>query len=244
MGQVESGDQVKKIVGIQKAMTKTMTAALSIPFFSFSDDMDCTELFALRRSLKEQVPGLSPLPFFIKAISLAMEEYPIINSTVNPEVDADGYIKEYVIRKDHNFSVAIDSEHGLITPNIKKVNEKSIMQIHRDLKDLVDRAKTGNITANDYEGSTFSVSSVGNIGGKYFVPTILSPQAAIIAIGKAYTTPKYTGKQGENHNWEPMETVSFSISADHRIIDGATVARFSSKMKSYIENYQLMMISL
>lgn len=70
------------------------------------------------------------------------------------------------------------------------------------------------------------MSSVGNIGGKYFVPTILSPQAAIIAIGKAYKQPKYTGHDGQ-HAWEPMDTISFSITADHRILDGATVARFS-----------------
>ena len=87
------------------------------------------------------------------------------------------------------------------------------------------------------------MSSVGNIGGKYFVPTILRPQAAIIAIGKAYKQPKYTGDD-ETHSWEPMDTISFSITADHRILDGATVARFSQTMKKYIENPNLMLISI
>jgi 2-oxoisovalerate dehydrogenase E2 component (dihydrolipoyl transacylase) len=92
-------------------MTKTMTQSLSIPTFTFSDDMDATALIQLRKELKESIPDLTFLPFFIKALSLAMNEY--------PEVDSEGYIKEYVIKKDHNFSVAIDSKDGLTTPNIK-----------------------------------------------------------------------------------------------------------------------------
>lgn len=133
------------------------------------------------------------LPFFIKALSLAMTHYPEVNSIVNPALDGEGYIKEYVIKKDHNFSVAIDSDHGLVTPNIKKVNEKSILQINKDLRSLVEKVKTNTVTQADYDNGTFSVSSVGNIGGRYFVPTILRPQVGIIAIGKAVKTPKYFG---------------------------------------------------
>jgi len=100
---------------------------LTIPTFTYSDDIDATKTMALRKELKNHIHDLTLLPFFIKALSLAMVEFPIINSIVNPELDSEGYIKEYVIKKDHNFSVAIDSDHGLITPNLKKVNEKSIL---------------------------------------------------------------------------------------------------------------------
>lgn len=120
-------DQVKKITGMKKAMTKTMTQALSIPTFTYSDDIDATDLMRLRKELKEHIPGLTMLPFFIKALSLAMKDYPIVNSVVNPELDAEGYIQEYVIKNDHNFSVAIDSEHGLTTPNLKSLQNKSIL---------------------------------------------------------------------------------------------------------------------
>ena len=95
---VTSEDQVKKIVGIKKAMTKTMTQALSIPTFTYSDDIDATATMAMRKELKHHIPDLTLLPFFIKALSLAMNEYPIVNSVVNPETDAEGYIKEYVIK--------------------------------------------------------------------------------------------------------------------------------------------------
>ena len=108
-------------------MTKTMTQSLTIPMFGFSDDMDATGLFALRRELKQQIPDLTVLPFFMKALSLTMLEFPEINSLVDPELDASGYIQRYVVKKDHNFSVAIDSEHGLTTPNIKGVNHQSIL---------------------------------------------------------------------------------------------------------------------
>ena len=88
-----AGDQVKKIVGIKKAMTKTMTQSLSIPTFTFSDDADCTKLISLRQTLKTQIEGgITLLPFLIKALSLAMEAYPEVNSTVSPDLDSEGLI--------------------------------------------------------------------------------------------------------------------------------------------------------
>ena len=111
----------------------------------------------------------------MKAASISMTHYPIVNSNVNPETDEDGYIKEYVIKKDHNFSIAIDSKDGLTVPNIKKVQEKSILQIQEDIVKLRERVEKGQLTATDFEEATFSISSVGNIGGTYFVPTILRP---------------------------------------------------------------------
>jgi len=115
---------------MKKAMTKTMTQALSIPTFTYSDDIDATSTMALRKELKHHYPDLTLLPFFIKALSLAMNEFPIINSVVNPDLDSEGYIKEYVIKKNHNFAVAIDSDHGLTTPNLKAVNDMNILQIN------------------------------------------------------------------------------------------------------------------
>jgi|TARA_B110000305_G_C19039709_1_gene447587 2-oxoisovalerate dehydrogenase E2 component (dihydrolipoyl transacylase) len=86
------------------------------------------------------------LPFFMKALSLAMNEFPVVNSIVDPELDAEGYIKSYVRKSDHNFSVAIDSKDGLTTPNIKRVNHKSILQINQDLRDLVQRVQESKLT--------------------------------------------------------------------------------------------------
>lgn len=112
---------------MKKAMTKTMTESRSIPFFMFSDEIDASNLILLRQTLKKQNKSLTILPFFVKAASIAMTEFPIMNSNFNPETDEEGYIKEYVVKKDHNFSIAIDSKDGLTVPNIKRVQDKSII---------------------------------------------------------------------------------------------------------------------
>ena len=106
---------------MRKAMTKTMTESLSIPFFTLSDELDASKLIKLRKDMKAAHPKLTMLPFFIKACSIAMVEYPIVNSLVDNDLDADGFIQRFVIKKDHNFSVAIDSKDGLTVPNIKQV---------------------------------------------------------------------------------------------------------------------------
>lgn len=167
-------------------MTKTMTQALSVPFFTYSDEMNATDLIALRKEIKRAHNSITMLPFFVKACSLAMVEHPIINSHVDGEVDNEGYIKQFVIKKNHNFSVAIASKDGLVVPNIKNIQDKSILQINDELIELRKKAETGGLVKSDFEDGTFSVSSVGNLGGRYFVPTILRPQAAIIAIGQAH----------------------------------------------------------
>jgi len=116
-----------------------MTQSLSVPTFTSSDDIDATALIKLRKELKKQYSDLTMLPFFIKALSLAMKEFPIMNSIVDPELDSEGYIQKYVMKADHNYSVAIDSDEGLTVPIIRAVNHKSIMQINTDLRDIVKR---------------------------------------------------------------------------------------------------------
>lgn len=137
--------------------------------------------------------------------------------------------------------MAIDSRDGLTVPNIKAVQGKSILQIDSDLKTLIDKSANGQLLASDFADATFSVSSVGNIGGRYFVPTILRPQAAIIAIGKSHTLARFNE---DTDAFEPAEVVNFSISADHRVLDGATVAKFATKMKHLIENPNQMLLNM
>lgn len=98
-----------------------------------------------------------------------------MNLQVNSETDAEGYIKEYVIKQDHNFSIAIDSKDGLTVPIVKRVQDKSILEINEEILHLREKAETGKLTQADFEDATFSISSVGNLGGTYFVPTILRP---------------------------------------------------------------------
>mgnify|MGYP002369593324 FL=1 len=107
-------------------MTKTMTDALHIPFFAYMDDYQVSDIMKLWQDLKKTYSKLTMLPFFIKALSLGLSKFPLMNVNVNPETDEQGYIKEYVIKADHNIAVAIDSPHGLLVPTLKRVQEKSI----------------------------------------------------------------------------------------------------------------------
>ena len=120
------------------------------------------------------------------------------------------------------------------------------MQLNRDLQTVRMKTDSNSLTAEDFSDGTFSVSSVGNIGGRYFVPTILRPQAAIIAIGQAHKIAKYTedAQSPDGYKFIPADVINFSISADHRIVDGATVARFAQRMKQLIENPNLMLLNL
>jgi len=231
---------------MKKAMTKTMTESLSIPSFTFSDDMDATALMALRKEMKKVHTNLTMLPFFIKACSIAMTEYPVMNTHIDNDLDEDGYIQRYVLKQEHNFSIAIDSPDGLTVPNVKSVQSKSILQINEEVRELAKKAANGGLTKADFDDGTFSVSSVGNIGGRYFVPTILRPQAAIIAIGQAQRIAKLIDDDSSPDGFkvQKADSISFSISADHRVIDGATCARFGSRMKQLIENPNLMLLNM
>lgn len=191
-------------------MTKTMTDSRSIPSFTFQDEIDATQLIKLRSTLKQTYSTLSLLPFFVKAASLAMQEFPIVNSNFNPETCDEGYIKEYVLKKDHNFTIAIDTKDGLTVPNIKKVQDKNILQINEDILKLREKAEQGKLGPNDFANGTFSISSVGNLGGTYFVPTILRPQVSIMAIGRARKIAKYVEDKSvpEGYRFVPADSVS------------------------------------
>lgn len=237
-------DLIKKITAIKKGMTKTMTESLNIPFFTYQDEYNCTKLMSLRKELKSNHHNLTLLPFFIKAISLALRNHPGMNINVNPDLDKDGYIHEYVIKHDHNIAIAVDSPLGLVVPIIHQVQNKSIIEINQECVELREKASTGKLTAQDYEGGTFSVSSVGNLGGTTFVPTILRPQGAIVAIGKAKKKAHYVETNKDGHVFVPIDSIWFSFSCDHRVIDGATCARFSEDIRKLIENPQNMLLNM
>lgn len=157
-------DKVVKIIGFQKAMTKTMTQATLISSFLFTDEFNVDKLVKIRKEINS-TPGnktkITYTPFFIKAISLALNDYPILNSLVNPKTGDDGYIYEYTLKADHNISVAIDGPEGLVVPNIKKVQDKSVLQIQKELNSLKEKADARRLTSDDLNNGTFTVSNIG-----------------------------------------------------------------------------------
>uniref|UniRef100_A0A8D0FY42 Dihydrolipoamide acetyltransferase component of pyruvate dehydrogenase complex n=1 Tax=Strix occidentalis caurina TaxID=311401 RepID=A0A8D0FY42_STROC len=224
-------DKTEPITGFHKAMVKTMSAALKIPHFGYCDEIDLTQLVQLREELKPlaQIRGvkLSFMPFFIK-VRCAAE-----------------HCMEYLCRicqnlASHNIGVAMDTEQGLIVPNVKNVQVCSVFEIASELNRLQALGSAGQLGTNDLTGGTFTLSNIGTIGGTYTKPVILPPEVAIGALGKIQVLPRFNGK-GEVFKAQIMNV---SWSADHRIIDGATMARFSNLWKSYLENPASMLLDL
>jgi 2-oxoisovalerate dehydrogenase E2 component (dihydrolipoyl transacylase) len=234
----EGKDRVEPLKGMVKAMSKSMNEALKIPHFGYYDEIDMTKLVQLRKDLKNVSESrgvkLSYMPFIVKAASLALLQYPIINSSI------DVAAEKLTFKHNHNIGVAMDTAHGLLVPNIKAVQNLSVFEIAAELVRLQQVGLAGKLTAQDLTGGTFSLSNIGSIGGTYASPVILPPEVAIGALGKLRTLPRFNSK-GEVY---PATIMNVSWSADHRLLDGATVARFSNLLKDYLENPGSMVLDL
>ncbi|WP_100913319.1 dihydrolipoyllysine-residue acetyltransferase [Pseudoalteromonas spongiae] len=231
--------RVEPIRGMQAAMAKQMMESVStIPHFTLSDEIDLTELISLRKSLKEQYAKqgvkLTMMPFFIKALSLAIKEFPVINSQVNADCTELTYFNE------HNIGMAVDSKLGLLVPNIKSCQAKNMVDIANEVSRLTEQAREGRVTPADLKGGTISISNIGAIGGTTATPIINKPEVAIVALGKLQHLPRFNGK-GEV---ESRAIMQISWSGDHRIIDGATMARFNNLWKHYLETPSAMLMAM
>ncbi|XP_053325581.1 lipoamide acyltransferase component of branched-chain alpha-keto acid dehydrogenase complex, mitochondrial [Spea bombifrons] len=231
-------DVTEPLKGFHKAMVKTMSAALKIPHFGYCDEIDMTRLVELRKDLKHVAEArgvrLSFMPFFLKAASLGLLHYPILNASV------DEACQNITYKAAHNIGVAMDTAQGLIVPNVKNVQVRSIFEIAAELNRLQSLGSTGQLGATDLTGGTFTLSNIGSIGGTYAKPVILPPEVAIGAIGKLQVVPRFDAKG----QVVKAQIINISWSADHRIIDGATMSRFSNLWKSYLENPSSMLMDL
>lgn len=195
-------------------------------------------LHELRTQLKplasERNLSISYLPLMIKAASLALKEYPVLNSTLS------SCESSITMLAAHNISVAMDTPRGLVVPNIKNVQSLSIFQIAEELNRLQELGSAGKLGECDLKGGTFSLSNIGSVGGTYMSPVILVPQVAIGAVGRIQTIPRFA----DDGSVKPIRLMNVSWSGDHRVIDGATMARFSNLWKSYLENPVTMLTEL
>jgi len=236
--------RVEPIRGIKAIMAKAMVESVStIPHFTYCEEIDMTELIKLRLELKEtpfvkemakQDIKLTMMPFFMKAMSLALKEFPIINSQVNEDCTELTYFN------DHNIGMAVDSKVGLLVPNVKQVQNKSIIDLAKDITRLTNAARSGRVESNDLKGGTISISNIGAIGGTVATPIISKPEAAIVALGKLQTLPRFNDKGGV----EARKIMQVSWSGDHRIIDGASIARFCNLWKLFLEKPSNMLVHM
>lgn len=236
--------QVEKpitLTPVQSQMFKTMTRSLSIPHFLYADEIDVTALSTLRQRLNNQASSaqrLSYLPFVIKAVSLALEDFPLLNARVDTETGENA--PKLVMREKHNIGVAMDTTQGLLVPNIKDVSARSIQDIASEVSRLQSFAKDGKLSVNDLTGGTITVSNVGSIGGTYVAPVLVQSEIAILGIGKARLIPAFD----EHERVVKKGVMNFSWSADHRVVDGATMARVAERVRAFVEEPALMMTRL
>jgi len=233
------GTRVEPIRGVKAAMAKAMVKSVStIPHFTYCEEIDMTNLIKLRTELKaiyaKQDIKLTMMPFFMKAMSLALKEFPVVNSQPNADCTELTYFD------DHNIGMAVDSKVGLLVPNVKQVQTKSILDLAQDITRLTNDARSGRVAAADLKGGTISISNIGAIGGTVATPIINKPESAIVALGKLQTLPRFNDK-GEV---EARSIMQVSWSGDHRIIDGGTIARFSNLWKSFLEEPSNMLVHM
>ena len=235
----EGGVRVEPIKGIKAVMAKQMVASVStIPHFTYSEELDLTELVKLRSKLKgkfaEQDVKLTFMPFFVKAMSLAMQQHPILNARVNDDCTELSY------HDDHNIGMAVDSPMGLLVPNIKQCQHKSLLQIAQEVNELAQLGRAGRLSPQQMSGGTITISNIGAIGGTVTTPIINKPEVAIVGLGRMQQLPRFNEK-GKVKSRTIMQA---SWSGDHRVLDGGIIARFSNAWKDYLEHPETMMMEL
>ncbi len=218
-------------------MVQTMTAANAVPQLGFSDEICFDALYAIRAGLNKEAQAkygvkLSYMPFILKAASLALLQFPQLNAHTNSDCSSLTH------RAQHNLGLAMDTPRGLVVPNIKNVAAKSILDIALDMSRLAKLGSEGKLGRDELTGGTFTISNIGTIGGTYLSPILVVPEVVIGALGALQTLPRYDAEM----NVKPTRVMNISWAADHRVVDGATMARFSNLWKFYIENPAAMLL--
>lgn len=238
-------DKAVTFTPIQRKMYETMTKSLSIPHFLYSDTVDFTSLSRVRRALNthatassEEQVKLSALPFIIKAVSTSLTAFPSINAHLDTSSDPSKPI--FIHKASHNIGFAVDTPQGLIVPVIHNIQSHTISSLASEITRLSTSARTNKLTMADLSGATFSISNIGNIGGTTVAPVIVSPQVAILGVGRARAVPAFA----EDGSIVRKEECVFSWSADHRVVDGATLARCAESVRAYLEGTERMLIKL
>ena len=210
---------------------------LAIPHVTQFDESDITELEEFRKAQNELLTKkkadykISPLVFVLKAVAKALQIHPIFNSSLS----ADG--QSIIYKKYVNIAVAVDTANGLVVPVIKDVDKKGIEQLSKELKEISLKARDGKLKLEDIQGACFTISSLGGIGGTAFTPIINAPEVAILGVSKTQMKPMWNGKE-----FEPKLMLPLSVSYDHRVIDGADGARFSTTLSELLSDIRLLLI--
>ncbi|MDH3364106.1 MAG: 2-oxo acid dehydrogenase subunit E2, partial [Gammaproteobacteria bacterium] len=214
--------EVQPLTRIQKISGPRLQASWSnVPHVTQHDLADITDLEARRQALKgpakERGIGLTPLAFVMKACVAALEEFPKVNASLSD----DG--TSLVFKKYCHLGFAADTDQGLMVPVIRDADKKDVYELARELGELSALAREGKLKADQLQGATFTISSLGGIGGTAFTPIVNAPEVAILGVSRSSMQPVWNGSE-----FEPRLMLPLSLSYDHRVIDGAQAVRFTT----------------
>ena len=231
-------DQVVKIIGLRRKIAEKMLESVQrAPHFTYVDEIDMTDLVAMRGQLKglaaEYGVKLTYIPFIMKALVQVFQEFPTVNAVMN-EADLS-----MIVRGEVNIGIACDTPQGLYVPVIKNVEQKSILELAAEITDITTRTREGKVSLAELQGGTFTITSVGNIGGRFATPIINHPEVAILGVNQIHDRPMVV-----NGEIVARKMMYLSPSFDHRVIDGAVAARFISALKKVLENPASLLLSL
>ena len=225
--------RIKKISG-----PRLHASWLNIPHITHSDEADITDTDAFRKNLDDAAKAdkkapyrVSLLPMLMKASVTALKDYPIFNSALAPTKDA------LILRRYWNIGVAVDTPDGLVVAVVKDVDKKGVADLSRELGTLSGKAREGKLSPADMQGATFTISSLGGIGGTAFTPIVNAPEVAILGVARSKMAPVWDGKA-----FQPRLMLPLCLSYDHRVIDGAAGARFMRRVCEGIEDLRRILV--
>ena len=208
---------------------------ITVPHVTQFDEADITELETFRKQMKteaeKQEVRLTFMPFLLKACVAALQQFPQVNASLSP----DG--EKLILKKYFHIGVAVDTPNGLMVPVLRDVDRKGIIDLARELMEISARAREGKLSPGDMQGGCFTISSLGGIGGTQFTPIVNAPEVAILGVSRAQMKPVWSGS-----DFEPRLIMPFSLSYDHRVIDGAEGVRFTSYLGSLLSDIRRLLL--
>ena len=232
-GDIEAVDlnRIKKISGAH-----LHRSWVTVPHVTQFDEADITDLEAFRKSLGKEAElrgvRLTPLVFLMKAVVATLKVFPEVNASL----ESSG--ERLILKKYFNIGVAVDTPNGLVVPVIRDVDQKGLFDLAEELAATAGRAREGKLSPGDMQGGCFSISSLGGIGGSHFTPIVNAPEVAILGVGKAKMQPVYQ----DDGSFHPGLILPLALSYDHRVVDGAQGARFTSYLSRVITDIRRVLI--
>jgi len=219
----------------QVSLTNLHRSWLHVPHVTQHDEANVTELEAFRKAHADQAKArgfnLTPVAFLMKASVAALQRFPRVNSSLDPDEE------HVILKKYYHLGIAVDTQQGLVVPVIRDADQKGIFELAEELGEVSERARQGKLQLDEIHGASFTITSLGGIGGTAFTPIVNAPEVAILGVSRTQRKPVWNGEE-----FEPRLMLPISLSYDHRIIDGAMAVRFTTYLSQVLTDIRQLLL--